>query len=120
MTYDKSFVCNDEHLLKIYLFILVGLHLLMAILEVAVIVLSASGTIANPYPRRHIRFPLYIMVFVFMLEVSWDIVGVVWAFDPSIDCHRSHTVLLVTRFILVWNFFCSGTIGLYLLCRIGK
>lgn len=120
LTYDRSYACHDEHLLKIYLFVLSGLHLIMAILEMSIVTLSASGTIANPHPRRNIRIPLYITTAVFFLEFAWDVVGVIWAFDPTIDCHKSHTVLLVTRCVLVWNFIGSISFGLYLIFRIGK
>ena len=120
LTYDKSYACHDEHLLKIYLFVLTGFHLLMAIMEMSIVMLSASGTIANPRPRRNIRIPLYIITGIFVLEFAWDVVGVIWAFDPTIDCHKSHTVLLVTRCVLVWNFIGSVSVGLYLIFRIGK
>ena len=120
LTYDNSYKCHDEKLLKIYLFVLTGLHLLAAIVEVSVVVTSASGTVANPKPRRNIRIPLYILTAIFTVEFAWDIVGVLWAFDPTIDCHKSHTVLLLTRSVLVWNFIGSATLGSYLILRIGE
>ena len=83
-------------------------------------VISASGTIANPKPRKNIRIPLYILTAIFTVEFAWDIVGVIWAFDPTIDCHKSHTVLMLTRSVLVWNFIGSATLGSYLILRIGK
>ncbi len=120
MTYDRSYECNDDHLLKIYLFILSGFHVVAAIVEVSIVVLSASGTIAKPDPRRSICIPLYILTGIFVLEFAWDIVGVIWAFDPAIDCHRSHSVLILARAVLVWNFIGSISFGSYLILKIGK
>lgn len=120
MTYETSYRCHDERLLKIYLFILTALHAVALIVEVSIVAISARGTIANPYPRRNIAIPLYVLTAVFVLEFAWDIVGVIWAFDPAIDCHQSHAVLLLARGVLVWNFMVTIVIGSYMFVRIGK
>lgn len=91
----------------------------MVIVEMAIVVTSSMGTIANPEPRRNIHIPLYIQIVLFTFEFAWDIVGVLWAFDPSIDCHRSHSVLVLSRTILTWNLLTSSVIGFYLILRIG-
>lgn len=119
VSYDKSYKCNDEKLLKVYLFVLTGLHLCMLMTEIVIVLISSKGTIANPEPRRKLPIALYVQFIIFVIEFAWDIVGVVWAFDPSIDCHQSHQVLLFTRAVLVWNFFISVTVGFYLFLRIG-
>ena len=120
LTYDKSYVCHDEKLLKIYLFILTSVHLLMLIVEMTIIVTSSMGTIANPEPRRNIHIPMYIQMVLYTFEFAWDIVGVIWAFDPSIDCHRSHSVLILSRSVLIWNLITSSIVGFYLILRIGS
>ena len=119
LTYEQKYSCHDEKLLKIYLFILTSIHLLMVMVEVTIVVISSMGTIANPEPRRRIHVPLYIQMTLFVFEFSWDIVGVVWAFDPTIDCHHSHSVLILSRFILVWNLFTSSMMWIYLIIRLG-
>ena len=120
LTYDQSYVCHDEKLLKIYLFILTSVHLLMLIVEMTIIVTSSMGTIANPEPRRNIHIPMYIQMVLYTFEFAWDIVGVIWAFDPSIDCHRSHSVLILSRSVLIWNLITSSIVGFYLILRIGS
>ena len=120
MTYDQSYFCHDEKLLKTYLFVLASMHLLMVMVEMAIAVVSSMGTIANPEPRKSIHIPLYIQMALFIFEFAWDIVGVLWAFDPSIDCHRSHSVLILCRTILVWNLLTSSLVGFYLIIRIGS
>ena len=91
----------------------------MVMVEMTITVTSSMGTIANPEPRRNIHIPLYIQMALFVFEFAWDIIGVVWAFDPSIDCHRSHSVLILCRTILIWNLFTSCVVGFYLIFRIG-
>lgn len=92
----------------------------MLIIEVIIVIISSRGTIVKSQPRKRLPIVLYIQFIVFIIEFAWDIVGVLWAFDPSIDCHRSHKVLLFTRVVLAWNFIISIIVGLYLFIRIGK
>ena len=117
--YNRSYKCNDEKVLKLYLFVLTGLHFCMMVIEVVIIVISSRGTIANPKPRSGLPKALYIQLTFFVLEFAWDIVGVLWAYDPSIDCDQSHQVLVFIRAVLVWNFIISVSVGLYLFIRIG-
>ena len=117
--YDKEYHCDDERLLKIYLIVLLGVHVLMCVVAVVIAIFSARGTIANPTPRNKLAWLLYIQTVLFLLELVWDCVGVVWAFDPSIDCRASHKVLLFVRFVLVWNLFSSIVVFGYLIVRIG-
>lgn len=120
VNYEKSYECKDERLLRIYLGILTGLQAGMVIVEVATIIISCRGTIANPEPRKKLPIMLYIQLCIFVIEFIWDIVGVLWAFDPSIDCHKSHQVLIFTQAVLVWNFIISIAVGSYLFITIGK
>ena len=117
-SYDRDYVCDDEKLLKLYLCILTGVHIVMCLIEMTVIMISARGTMANPAPRKNISIALYVETVVFVLKFAWDVVGVLWAFDPSIDCHRSHPILVLTRSVLIWNLFTSVTMALYAFFRI--
>ena len=119
VTYDRDYHCNDDKLLKLYLCILSGIHVVMCLVEVIVIMTSARGTMANPAPRSSIPILLYIEAVVFVLKFAWDVVGVLWAFDPTIDCQSSHPVLLLARGILIWNLFLSIIMGSYAILRIG-
>lgn len=119
VTYDRKYDCDDERLLKIYLCILVTIHFCMSLVELSVILISVRGTIANPAPRRKLRLALYVQAAFFVIEFIWDIVGVLWAFDPTIDCPSSHSILILARGILVWNLLTSTLVGGYLIVRIG-
>ena len=119
LTYDKGYSCDDEKLLKAYLSVLVGAHFCMCLIELSVVLISARGTIANPAPRKRLPIALYVQSIFFVLEFAWDIVGVLWAFDSTIDCPSSHSILILTRAILVWNLISSIVIGSYMILRIG-
>lgn len=119
LDYDKDYHCDDEKLLKVYLAVLVGAHFCMALVELSVVQISARGTIANPAPRKNLYVALYVQSVFFLLEFIWDIVGVLWAFDPTIDCPSSHSIVILARVILVWNLISSITIGSYMIVRIG-
>ena len=117
--YDKQYHCDDEHLLKIYIITLMGLQIVAVFIQLLVIIVSSRGTIANSHPRRHLKWLLYVQTVVFIVELIWDIVGVVWAFDPTIDCSSSHQVLILARIVLIWNLISSVSIATYVLIRIG-
>lgn len=117
--YDRKYDCDDERLLKLYLCILVTIHFCVSLVELSVILISVRGTIANPAPRRKLHLALYVQAAFFVIEFIWDIVGVLWAFDPTIDCPSSHSILILARGILIWNLITSTLVGGYLIVRIG-
>lgn len=119
MDYDSDYLCNDERLLKIYLVVLLAVHVLMAILEVVAVLFSARGTIANPAPRNKLPWILYVQTLLLFVELAWDCVGVVWAFDPTTDCSASHKVVIFVRMVLLWNLFSAAIIASYMVVRIG-
>ena len=119
LTYDKQYSCDDERLLKVYLYVLVVMHFCMCLIELSVVFISAQGTIANSEPRKRLSIALYVQTVFFILELAWDIVGVLWAFDSTIDCDDSHSVLILARAILIWNLVSSAVIGSYMVLRIG-
>ena len=116
--FNKDYKCNDHKLIEVYLYILSGIHLFMCLIEVIIIMLSASGTIANPAPRKNIAIVLYIEAVVFVLKLGWDIVGVMWVFDKSIKCDISNAFLLLSRLILIWNLLLSTVMASYAIFRI--
>jgi sn1-specific diacylglycerol lipase len=117
-SYDRDYRCDDEKLLRVYLCILTGIHIAMCLVEVATISISARGTMADPSPRKNISIALYVEAGVFVLKFTWDVIGVLWAFDPSIDCPDSHPILVLARSVLLWNLFTSIAMALYAFVRI--
>ena len=83
------------------------------------ILFSARGTIADPKPRMALTWMLYVKTLLFFAELIWDCVGVIWAFDPSIDCPMSHKILIFVRLVLLWNLFSNLVVALYMGVRIG-
>lgn len=118
-SYEKSKdTCDKEHLLRAYLIVLVVIHGLMIMAELTIAVVSSRGTIANPEPRRHIPYMLYGKMLLFTFEVGWDMVGIFWAFDPSLECNSSNSLLMLSRFFLIWNCIFSVMFALYMILKI--
>ena len=111
--------CKEINLLKIYLCVLIVLHGAMGAIEFSGLCISAKGTIGNPRPRRHMNVILYLLTFVFLLVVVWDVMGFIWAFDPEVDCNISHTLLTFTRLLLVWNTITTFGVTCFMFFRIG-
>ena len=55
---------------------------------------------------------------MFAFEVGWDMVGIVWAFDPSLNCNSSNSLLVLSRFLLIWNCIFSVIFTLYMILKI--
>lgn len=119
ITYNGKYRCNEENLLKAFVIILMAIQFLSCAIQAAAIFTSARGTISNPAPRRHLRWVLYIQTIVFVVELIWECVGLVWTFDPSLDCSSSHAILVVTRVILIWNVVMSIFAAIYMSLRMG-
>ena len=106
-------------MLKVYLLVLVGVQAIMIAVETTAMVISARGTIANSYPRRYLKWVLYIQSVWFLVQLFWDVVGVQWVFDPVIDCSSSHNVLILARVICTWNLITSLSLILFFVIRFG-
>ena len=119
VSYNEKHHCDDYKFLNAYLFIVIGFNIAQCLIEFGVVLISAKGTIANPSPRKRIYIFLYIQAIVFLFEFVWDGVGLVWAFNPELDCHHAHPVLILTRVLLLWNFAKSVIIMGYMFVRIG-
>ena len=89
----------------------------MIIAELTIAVISSRGTIADPEPRRHIPYLLYGKMLFFLFEIGWDMLGIVWAFDPSLNCKSSNSLLVLSRFLLIWNCIFSVIFALNLIFK---
>ena len=90
----------------------------MIMVELTIAIISSRGTIANPEPRRHIPYFLYGKLLLFLFEVGWDMVGIAWAFDPYLSCKSSNALLMLSRFLLIWNCIFSVVFAVYLMLNI--
>lgn len=119
LDYDREYKCDDEHLLRIYIVILMGIEAVLTLSNVIVVIISSRGSIDDNRPRRHLPLVLYVQTALLVIHFGWDCVGVVWAFDPSIDCPFSHKVLVLVRIVLIWNTASSVIGASYLVVRVG-
>ncbi len=118
--FENTRECQDEKLLKMYLIVLGVFHVILLIYELIIVIISSRGTIAKPGPRKCLPVFFCCQILVFMMKFIWDIVGVLWAFNPLIDCPSLHKILLFTRGVLLWNFGISVMHGLIFLTFIGE
>ena len=92
---------------------------IMMSMEAVAMIVSARGTIADPFPRRHLKWILCAQAGWFLIELVWDIVGIQWVFNPIIDCSSSHHVLILAQLFSVWNLCTSVIALLYFFIRFG-
>ena len=116
--YESRSSCDVEHLLRAYLLVIIGVHCVMIALELVIAFVSSRGTMANDSPRRYLPYLLYVEMTLFAFEVAWDIVGIFWAFDPSLSCEASNSLLALSRFLLIWNFIFAFLITGYMAVQI--
>ena len=79
-------MCPNGHLLSIYyigMLVLLSLHI---VTDLAILLVSMRGTIADDWPRRHMASLLYVKIPLFCPELSWTIMGTYWAFRESTGC----------------------------------
>ena len=119
LDYDKEYQCDDEHLLRIYVIILMGIEAVVTLSNMIVVIVSSRGSIDDDRPRRHLPLILYTQTALLVVHFGWDCVGIAWAFDPSIDCPSSHKVLVLVRMVLIWNTSLSVIGAGYLVVRVG-
>ena len=91
----------------------------MIIVELSGCIISSRGTIVNSTPRQHIYIILYVLLACFLVEMVWDVIGFVWAFDPNLQCYDKHILLIFIRCLLLWNSVVSVVTTTYLFIRIG-
>lgn len=117
--YEREYKCHDDKLLKLFLLVQLAIQSVTVFLECIGLFISTRGTIANTYPRRHLKWVLYVQVVWFMVELVWTMVGIQWVFDPVTDCMVSHTVLILARVVSIWNLASSLLVLLYFVVRFG-
>ncbi|XP_011410095.1 PREDICTED: sn1-specific diacylglycerol lipase alpha-like [Amphimedon queenslandica] len=112
--------CYEESVFKFYMYTLMCIQFLSCLVQLVIMFISGAGTIANPRPRRFIKWIIYLHTFIFVIEFLWESVGIVWVFDPALSCAASHFVLRMTRFILLWNVAISLITALIVLREVAS
>lgn len=114
VTFSGKHGCYEQKVFKFYMYTLMCVQFLSCLVQLVIILNSGAGTIANPRPRRFIKWIIYLHTLIFVIEFLWESVGIVWVFDPALSCATSHFVLRMTRFILLWNVGISLMTALYM------
>ena len=97
--------CQHSHLLGAFSFAVLGMILITILLETAITIFSARGTIVRAKPRKPIVHLLHIRVCVFLLEIMLLVVGTVLAFIPQSEkdydtCPDLDNAVLITQIIV--------------------
>ncbi|XP_048870020.1 diacylglycerol lipase-beta [Brienomyrus brachyistius] len=105
------FDCPGGSLLHTYLVVL--LVLLAAIISslIAIVYVSAQGTITNSGPRRAIPALLCLRVLLCFPELIWACLGAIWVSDDSQGCREAEIAAVIGAVIASWVILFFTTIG---------
>lgn len=99
--------------------ILCGIHVEMILTDTVIIMISGRGTIADPQPRVHLKWVLYAQMVMYIVQLVWGLVGMIWTTDPDINCRDSHALVLAIRIALLLNLFTMLCMAVYFLMKAG-
>ena len=99
--------------------LLCGIHVTLIIVEVIIIVMSKRGTISDSKPRKNLHWALNAQMMMYLVHLMWSMVGMIWTTSQDVDCHDSHSMVVVVRSALVLNFLSSWCLVVYLVNRSG-
>ena len=89
--------CESGHLLRLFY---VGTLLLLAvaiILCIAIVYVSALGTIADERPRAKLPRLLHLRTFLLLPDLAWTAIGTKWAFIDEVGTECTTDVVAVVR-----------------------
>ena len=103
--FREALTCQHSHLLGSFSVAVMGMIFITIVLETAITIFSARGTIVRAKPRKPIVHLLHFRVFIFLMECMLLIVGTVFAFLPTNEsdydvCNDLDNAVLVTQVIL--------------------
>ena len=118
--FRSPLTCQHSHYLSSISFAVIGLLLITILLETAITIFSARGTIVRPKPRKPIVGLLHFRVFVFLLEIMLLIVGTVFAYLPTNkkdyeNCTDLDNAVLITQVIVGVSWGLLLTIVIFIL-----
>ena len=105
--------CKNGNLLEIYyigMLVILSLHILC---DVAIIAVSAKGTIVDGSPRRRIPCLLYIKVPLFLTELAWTVMGTVSAFTEAAGCETHIVNAMRAAVIAGWIILFVLAVGMF-------
>lgn len=101
---DLLYQCETGHLLRFYY---VGTLLLLSIaifLCIAIVYVSALGTIADDRPRARLPSLLYVRTVLLLPDFVWIAVGTEWAFkeEAGTDCPTDAVAVVRSVVVVSW------------------
>uniref|UniRef100_A0A1X7VJF4 sn-1-specific diacylglycerol lipase n=1 Tax=Amphimedon queenslandica TaxID=400682 RepID=A0A1X7VJF4_AMPQE len=81
--------CYEESVFKFYMYTLMCIQFLSCLVQLVIMFISGAGTIANPRPRRFIKWIIYLHTFIFVIEFLWESVGIVWEKNRDFNLNLS-------------------------------
>ncbi|XP_030256622.1 sn1-specific diacylglycerol lipase beta [Sparus aurata] len=111
-TYHRGhFDCNGRGVLHSYL---VGLLVVLALIILsllAIVYVSARGTITNSGPRRSIPALVYLRALLYLPELVWACLGAVWVSDDSQGCDPATVGAVIAAVVASWIILLFTGVG---------
>jgi len=98
---DLLYQCESGHLLRLYY---VGTLLLLSvaiILCIAIVFVSAHGTIADERPRAKLPSLLHVRTFLLLPDLAWTAMGTKWAFKDEAGTKCTTDAVAVVRSVVI-------------------
>jgi sn1-specific diacylglycerol lipase len=75
---NNEFRCAEVGLLHIYFIGFLVIMSLILLIQFCIVIISTRGTITNAGPRRNMVKYLYVRCLLFLIEIVWSIIGIIW------------------------------------------
>ena len=75
---NNEFRCAEVGLLHIYFIGFLVIMSLILLIQFCIVIISTRGTITNAGPRRNMVKYLYIRCLLFLIEIVWSVIGIIW------------------------------------------
>ena len=98
---DLLYQCESGHLLRLFY---VGTLLLLSvaiILCIAIVHVSALGTIADERPRAKLPRLLHVRTFLLLPDLAWTAIGTKWAFKDEAGTKCTTDAVAVVRSVVI-------------------
>ncbi|XP_023687043.1 diacylglycerol lipase-beta [Paramormyrops kingsleyae] len=105
------FDCPGGSLLHTYLVVLLVLLAAIILSLIAIVYVSAQGTITNSGPRRAVPALLCLRALLYFPELTWACLGAIWVSDDSQGCREAEVGAVIGAVIASWVILFFTTIG---------
>ncbi|XP_046888942.1 diacylglycerol lipase-beta [Hypomesus transpacificus] len=109
--HKDSFACPGGGVLHSYLVVLLVVLALIILSLCAIVYVSAQGTITNPGRRRSIPALVYLRALLYLPELVWACLGVIWVSGDSQGCEPAEVGAVIAAVVASWILLLSTAIG---------